>query len=256
MGKVRIDTRPLAIDLRARFIILYIATSYHPLSSVSEVQTIFENPFVKIIPNIIKQKYRHFREGWKIFVDPKDFRNLAFRPHLVWSKGNLRSTPNDCFLFLLLCPMFEYSSVEILECTCIPDSGAAVSILPIGLLPPQAVVKPTAVTVKAYGGFPLPVIGSCLIPVEHRGQKRDVLFVVIDLLKEPPLLSLETCKELDRLQPFVAVSIQQKSVVNDFPEVFHGTGCISSFKYIIRVNTDVLPKYIPPDAYLHYGIKL
>ena len=92
---------------------------------------------------------------------------------------------------------------------CIPDSGAAVNILPKRLLPPKAVVKPTTLTVKAYGGFPLPVIGSCLIPVEHRGRKRDVIFVVIYLPKESPLLSSETCKDLDLFQAFVA-GVQQE----------------------------------------------
>ena len=55
---------------------------------------------------------------------------------------------------------------------------------------------------KSYSGHPIVVQGTVVLPVSYKGQTFRVKFYIVDV-KASPVLSAETCKELNLVKGFM-----------------------------------------------------
>ena len=78
-------------------------------------------------------------------------------------------------------------------------------------------------------------------------RKYQVCFQVVDG-NYVPLLSRETCEKMHLIQRINA--IKDNSILDEFPEVFQGLGCLSG-KYHININPLVPPVVHPPKRVPH-----
>ena len=136
------------------------------------------------------------------------------------------------------------------------DTGAECNVLPNVL--PNLDISPTSSTVKAWGNFPLPVLGTTECVVRYGSQATVAKFYVIDVCDTSlkPLISLPLCKSLGLLselvkdsQPHSLASVSPdvhsgtQAIVNEFADkgLFSGVGCIKNFEYKIKIDETIKP---------------
>ena len=90
-------------------------------------------------------------------------------------------------------------------------------------------------------------VGKCELPCWVRGEEYQVCFQVVDG-NYVPLLGRETCEKKHLIQRINAIKLN--SILDEFPEVFQGLGCLSG-KYHININPLVLPVVHPPRRVPH-----
>ena len=84
-------------------------------------------------------------------------------------------------------------------------------------------------------------VGKCELPCWVRGEEYQVCFQVVDG-NYVPLLGRETCEKKHLIQRINAIKLN--SILDEFPEVFQGLGCLSG-KYHININPFVPPVVHP-----------
>ncbi|CAB4033390.1 Hypothetical predicted protein, partial [Paramuricea clavata] len=75
------------------------------------------------------------------------------------------------------------------------DTGAQVNVLPKKLynkLNPRPRIKQTSTKLSAYNGSSIPVHGKCIVPIQYKGQKHHLLFIVV-ASQTTPILEYADC---------------------------------------------------------------
>ena len=106
---------------------------------------------------------------------------------------------------------------------------------------------------KSYSGHPIVVQGTVVLPVSYKGQTFRVKFYIVDV-KASPVLSAETCKELNLVKTIHEISQQNINkqfsnklidIKNDYPELCEGLGCLPG-EYSIKLQQGANPVIHPP----------
>ena len=87
------------------------------------------------------------------------------------------------------------------------DTGAEISVLPINCLPNVKYVD-TNISLKAWGNFPLTVLGITTCKVSYKNCSVRCKFLVVDVDTDKPLLSYDVCKSLGLLYELATVSAE------------------------------------------------
>lgn len=129
------------------------------------------------------------------------------------------------------------------------DTGAMVNILSLktfnNLKIPQNVLKPTSVTLKAYTGDNVNVIGVCNIKCMKDNRYHDVEFYVVNSNAES-LLGLTTCTDLNLIKRVDSLDNDEAKIKISlkYPDLFAGIGKLKK-PYHIKLKENVTPVISP-----------
>ena len=129
------------------------------------------------------------------------------------------------------------------------DTGAQCNVLPKTAYD-KITTKPlqsSSAKLESYAKTRIKPVGKCELPCWVRGEEYQVCFQVVDG-NYVPLLGRETCEKMHLIQRINA--IKDNSILDEFPEVFQGLGCLSG-KYHININPLVPPVVHPPRRVPH-----
>ena len=109
------------------------------------------------------------------------------------------------------------------------------------------------IVLKAYNGQTIPTAGTCRAKMEHHGRSTMVQFVVTPG-EFQPILGVDTCEKLDLVRQIHVINtdvIEEKTtkastcrVVDEFPDVFKGLGCLP-IQYKIQLKDNSVPVIHP-----------
>lgn len=128
------------------------------------------------------------------------------------------------------------------------DSGAQANVIPYKLLQrmgKKAILRPTKVTLYAYAGNKIPVMGECHWTVKYKKKPYTLEFVVVkpDAM---PLLGLKACKDMGLIKRVNALNKYDKmDIFKEYTDVFEGLGCLEG-EHSIKIDESVTPKVHPP----------
>ena len=150
------------------------------------------------------------------------------------------------------------------------DTGTDCNVLPKECLS-FVTLCPTKTTIKAWGNFPLPVLGKSECSVRYKNRVATATFFVVDVPNMKSLLSLSLCHDLNlisellppttchKLAPLNSTSISPpydevkvpssivfestSLVIANFDKrgLFNGLGCLKGVQYKIRLDDNVKP---------------
>ena len=106
---------------------------------------------------------------------------------------------------------------------------------------------PSLARLESYSKTCIKPVGRCELTCWVRGHKHQVLFQVVDG-SYTPLLGREFCEQLGLVQRISTIG--SKGILDEFPEVFQGLGCLPG-KYYISVDPSVQPVVHPPRRIPH-----
>lgn len=125
------------------------------------------------------------------------------------------------------------------------DTGADVNILPKSYLCKINVAEndlvKTTMKLQGYSGSKINVVGKCFLKTIYKENVFILKFVVVDV-NSPPILGINSCQELKLIKRVMTVSStkQNMGILNEFPDVFVGIGCLPG-TYKIELNDEVQP---------------
>jgi len=145
---------------------------------------------------------------------------------------------------------------------CLVDTGAQVNVLPkskLNIINSQN-IQPAKVILKAWGNYPLTVLGAVTCSVGYKGRVVSDTFYVVDVdgkhAEVKPLLTYELSKELGLIAELAATSVDIKrncldEMLKKHERVFTQEGRVKEFSYKIHVREDAVPyapaaRRIPP----------
>lgn len=129
------------------------------------------------------------------------------------------------------------------------DTGAQCNVLPktvydkITTMP----LLPSSARLESYSKTCIKPVGKCELTCWVRGHKHHALFQVVDG-NYIPLLGRASCEHMGLIQRIN--TIENKSILDEFPEVFQGLGCLPG-KYHISIDPSVPPIIHPPRRVPH-----
>lgn len=92
------------------------------------------------------------------------------------------------------------------------DTGAAIDVLPLSLVKklwPEAKLRKTSITLRAFGGQRLHPVGMCTLLCRFKGHSMKIDFAIVDL-SVVPILGLKSCIQLEIVQPSRVVDDKRK----------------------------------------------
>lgn len=137
------------------------------------------------------------------------------------------------------------------------DTGADINVLPAKYIGSGGKLDNTSLTLKAYGNFIIKPIGVCTLKVQTKyNVEKNVKFVIIDQNLEP-LLSGQTCVELNFIKRIASVCAQVlpkegRVFVETFKAQFEGLGCIPG-EYSIKLKKDYIG-VVNPNRRVPFGL--
>ncbi|CAB4018481.1 Hypothetical predicted protein [Paramuricea clavata] len=133
------------------------------------------------------------------------------------------------------------------------DTGAQVNVLPKKLynkLNPRPRIKQTSTKLSAYNGSSIPVHGKCIVPIQYKGQKHHLLFIVV-ASQTTPILGLATSERLNlikRVYKITDTNIEEaysSNISEEYADCFGEIGTLKS-TYHMTLKDDVRPVVVPP----------
>ena len=90
-------------------------------------------------------------------------------------------------------------------------------------------IHPVEMKVTGYTGENVPVKGSCIVTLQHKGKQfRAQLLIVENSIQ--PILGINACEKLNLLKRVYVVTSQtendQESTLAEYEDVFEGLGCL------------------------------
>lgn len=128
------------------------------------------------------------------------------------------------------------------------DTGADVNVLPRSYLKDIGVLESdlidSSVRLRGYSGSDIKVVGMCHLKIKHKGQEYITEFTIADV-SSPPILGLNTCRELNLVQLVLAVGTEKEDnekqkILKEFSDIFDGVGCMPG-EHRIQINTNINP---------------
>ena len=117
------------------------------------------------------------------------------------------------------------------------DTGAEANVLPLSVytkLRNKSPVSETRVVLSSYGDFKVKPDGALNLNCEARDMTPNLPFFVA-AVESPPILGLSACQKLNlvkRVESVAQVPLKKEEVVEEFPDVFTGLGCIPGSYHI------------------------
>ena len=129
------------------------------------------------------------------------------------------------------------------------DTGAQCNVLPKAAydIITTNPLKPSSARLESYSKTCIRPLGKCELPCWVRRERYQVCFRVVDG-NYMALLGRSSCESMGLIQRINA--IESVSILNEFPEVFQGLGCLPG-KYHISVDASVPPVVQPPRLVPH-----
>ena len=126
------------------------------------------------------------------------------------------------------------------------------NVLPKALynkLNPRPRIKPTSTKLSAYNGSSIPVHGKCIVPIQYKGQKHHLLFIVV-ASPTTPILGLATSERLNlikRVYKITDTNIEaaySSNISDEYADCFGEIGTLKS-TYHMTLKDDVSPVVVP-----------
>ena len=129
------------------------------------------------------------------------------------------------------------------------DTGPQCNVLPKTMYDKITTMPllPSSARLESYTKTCIKPVGRCELTCWVRGHKHQVLFQVVNG-SYMPLLGRESCEQLGLVQRISTIG--SKSILDEFPEVFQGLGCLPG-KYHISIDPSVQPVVHPPRRIPH-----
>ena len=134
------------------------------------------------------------------------------------------------------------------------DTGAEVNVLPRDCVH-GIDIQPTMTSIKAWGNFPIPVLGTTYVSVRYKSVTVRAFFHVVDLPSSAvtPLFSFELCKDLGLMAELACLGpsnpIENSStdgVLSKFQDLFERHGSLQTgYEYSVTLKDDAIP-FSPP----------
>ena len=136
------------------------------------------------------------------------------------------------------------------------DTGAQVNVLPRHLfkkISPSPKLKCTPIKL-ANNGSNIAVHGKCILPVNHRGNKFHVSFIIVDSNNTVPITGLETSKRLYLVRRVFKVNISELEndaefyvdyIPDEYLDCFGELGTLSR-TFHMELKDNVQPIVVPP----------
>lgn len=126
------------------------------------------------------------------------------------------------------------------------DTGAQVNLLSIDdykTLTVKSKIHPVKMKVTGYTGESVPVKGSCVVTLKHKGQRLKTQLLIVEKSVQP-ILGLSVCEKLDLVRRVFVVNSQtgtdHDSLMREYKDVFEGLGCLPG-EHKISVDDTVTP---------------
>ena len=138
-------------------------------------------------------------------------------------------------------------------------TGAEANVLPLSVnakLADKSPLSETSVVLSSYGDFKVKPEGTLNLNCEARGLTANLPFFVAAVESPPPpppILGLSACQKLNlvrRVESVGQVPLTKEGVVEEFPDVFTGLGCMAG-SYHIEMDDTVEPVIHPPRRVLY-----
>ena len=112
------------------------------------------------------------------------------------------------------------------------DTGAQVNLLSLDdykTLKVKSKIHPVEMKVTGYTGENVPVKGSCIVTLQHKGKQFRAQLLVVEKRLQP-ILGINACEKLNLLKRVYVVTSQtendQESLLAEYEDVFEGLGCL------------------------------
>jgi len=122
------------------------------------------------------------------------------------------------------------------------DTGAEANILPKHAANElNCAIVPTKARLMGYGQHHIPSIGKTELLLHHGSMRKSFEFEVVDS-SSPPILGLSAVSELNLVRRVESVDLEGRnsSILDEFPQVFQGIGCVEG-EHSIKVDPVVTP---------------
>lgn len=119
------------------------------------------------------------------------------------------------------------------------DTGAQVNILPekdFNTLKNRPKLRPVKERLRAYGDGDIPVKGSCLLKVLHKGAMYSLYFYIV-YGDTQPILGRTACENLDLIKRVYSITGPYAALVNEYDRVFEGLGVLPGEHNIVLDET-------------------
>ena len=123
------------------------------------------------------------------------------------------------------------------------DTGAQCKVFPKTVYDKITTIPllPSSARLESYSKTCIKPVGKCELTFWVRGHKHQSLFQVVDG-SYIPLLGRASCEQMGLIQRINTIG--NKSILDEFPEVFQGLGCLPG-KYHISIDPSVPPIIVP-----------
>ena len=125
---------------------------------------------------------------------------------------------------------------------CKLDTGAQANVMSLEeyrSLPDKPKITSCSAKLTGYYNSEIPLVGKCITSIEHRGTRFKVQFMVVPG-KAPTLLGRNACEKLDLVRRVEAVQRSAGGMLDEYPDIFQGLGCLPG-EVNIALKEDAVP---------------
>jgi hypothetical protein len=145
------------------------------------------------------------------------------------------------------------------------DTGAQVNVIPYYVFrkikgaPP---LQKTLVKLTSYNGSDVPVRGKCKLSVEYKLHDYELEFIIANVKTEPILgadasvklgmlkriysVNQDQVEQPEEIPKFVPKETSDDTILNEYPDLFEGVGCIKGVTHHVNLRDDAVPVVYPP----------
>ncbi len=132
---------------------------------------------------------------------------------------------------------------------CKIDTGAQCNVLPLStyhkLIGTKGKLSKSKVKLISFSGHRTTPEGKIVTLIQHKNKYYPVEFQVVDIQHTTPILGVLTSQELGLVKRMHTVSTERQDILNNYPDLFEGLGCLP-IEHHIELNKTVKPVVHPP----------
>ena len=134
---------------------------------------------------------------------------------------------------------------------CKIDTGAQCNVLPLStyhtLIGMTGKLSKSKVKLISFSGHRTTPEGKITTLIQHKNKYYPVEFLVVDIKHTTPILGVLTSQEMGLVQRMYTVNtdLEQRNVLNNYPDLFEGLGCLP-VEHHIELNEAIKPVIHPP----------
>ena len=132
---------------------------------------------------------------------------------------------------------------------CKIDTGAQCNVFPLStyqkLIGKNGALSKSKVKLVSFSGHRTTPVGKITTLIQHKNRYYPVEFQVVDLQNTAPILGVLTSQELGLVKRMHTVKTEQQDILNNYPDLFEGLGCLP-VEHHIELNETIEPVIHPP----------